>query len=192
MGTKASLMRIKALLMRKMLFFILFITILYPYSVKPVRAGCYPLNPNTGVCDVAFTCPRGDCCDIYSECTSSTPGTFPSVMPPSLPGTAQSPLGGDCLSDEMLDTAIGCIPISDTDALVKFILTWAVGIGGGIAFALILYGGFLIMTSQGDPKRLSAGQETMTSAIMGIMLLIFSVFILRLIGVDILGIPGWT
>jgi hypothetical protein len=101
-----------------------------------------------------------------------------------------SPLGGKCGSTS-LDTAIGCINIADPNALIKDVLTWGVGVGGGIAFLLILYGGFLVMTSQGDPKRLGAGQELITSAVMGLILLIFSVFILKIIGVDILAIPGW-
>jgi len=46
------------------------------------------------------------------------------------------------------------------------------------------------MSSSGNPDRLKAGQELMTSAIAGIIMLIFSVFILRVIGVDILKLPG--
>lgn len=99
------------------------------------------------------------------------------------------PLGsGGCETDEV-NTAIGCIPISDTSALIGFILGWAIGIGGGIAFLLILFAGFQIMTSSGNPDRLKAGQELMTSAIAGLILLIFSVFILKVIGVDILNLP---
>jgi hypothetical protein len=66
------------------------------------------------------------------------------------------------------------------------------GIGGGMAFALIVYSGFMMMTSQGDPKRLEAGRELMTSAIMGIALLIFAVLVLYVIGVDILQIPSFN
>ena len=88
-----------------------------------------------------------------------------------------------------INTAIGCIPIEDTNAFIGFILRWAIGIGGGIAFLLILYAGFMIMSSSGNPDRLKAGQELMTSAIAGLIMLIFSVFILRVIGVDILGLP---
>lgn len=87
-----------------------------------------------------------------------------------------------------INTAIGCIPINNTDEFISFILRWAIGVGSGIAFLLIILAGFQIMTSSGNPDRLKAGQELMTSAIAGLILLIFSVFILRIIGVNILGI----
>ncbi len=97
---------------------------------------------------------------------------------------------GRC-GDGYIDTAIGCIPFTNTTSLISFILRWALGIAGGIAFLLILVAGFQIMTSRGDPNRLKAGQELLTSAIAGLILLIFSVFILRVIGVDILKIQGF-
>jgi len=91
---------------------------------------------------------------------------------------------------ERLYTAIGCIRVSNLEDLVSDILKWAIGIGGGVAFLLIIYSGIMIMTSSGNPERLKAGQELLTSAIAGLIMLIFSVFILRVIGVDILKIPG--
>ena len=93
-----------------------------------------------------------------------------------------------------IDTAIGCIPILGTNGTTDFltwILRWAVGVGSGIAFLLILYSGFMIMTSAGNPERLKAGQELLTSAISGLILLVFSVFILKFIGVDILGLGAF-
>jgi len=90
-----------------------------------------------------------------------------------------------------INTAIGCINVlgDNTGAgFASFLLKWAIGVGSGIAFLLILYSGFMIMTSAGNPERLKAGQELLTSAISGILLLIFSIFILNLIGVKILGI----
>jgi hypothetical protein len=95
-------------------------------------------------------------------------------------------LNGTCVN-----TAIGCIPVladSTGASFSNWILGWSIGIGGGVAFLLIVYAGFMIMTSTGNPERLKAGQELLTSAIGGILLLIFSVFILKFIGVDILGI----
>ena len=93
-----------------------------------------------------------------------------------------------------IQTAIGCIPVLNPDngtSFMGFVLGWAIGIGGGIAFLLIVYAGFMIMTSAGAPDRLKAGQELLTSAISGVILLILSVFILNLIGVKILQIPGF-
>ena len=49
----------------------------------------------------------------------------------------------------------------------------------------------MVMTSQGVPDRLKAGQELLTSAISGLIMLIFSVFILKFIGVDILGLGSF-
>jgi small-conductance mechanosensitive channel len=90
-----------------------------------------------------------------------------------------------------IDTAIGCIPVENTDSFMGWILGWAIGVGGGIAFLLIVYASFMIMTSQGDPTRLKAGQELLTSAISGLIMLIFSVFILKFIGIDILGLGNF-
>jgi len=93
-----------------------------------------------------------------------------------------------CPGENEINTAIGCIPIGNTNEFIGFILRWAIGIGGGIAFLLIIFAGFQIMTSAGNPERLQAGRELLTSAIAGLILLIFSVFLLRIIGVNILGI----
>lgn len=90
-----------------------------------------------------------------------------------------------------INTAIGCVPVLANDngkSFANFLLKWGIGVGSGIAFLLILYSGFMIMTSTGNPERLKAGQELLTSAISGILLLIFSIFLLNLIGVNILGI----
>ncbi len=87
-----------------------------------------------------------------------------------------------------IPTAIGCIPIGDITALTTFVMRWLLGIGGGIAFLMILVAGFQIMTSSGDAKRLVTGQELLTSAVAGLVLIVFSIFVLRLIGVNILGL----
>lgn len=137
---------------------------------------CYCYNAGEtieeGICKGQKASPGGNL-----DCSSGETGQNSSGPTAGCTGTA-------------INTAIGCIPIGDTNAFIGFILRWAVGIGGGIAFLLIIYAGFMIMTSSGNPDRLKAGQELLTSAIAGIIMLIFSVFILRIIGVNILQIPG--
>jgi hypothetical protein len=90
-----------------------------------------------------------------------------------------------------IDTAIGCIPLGNSTEFLGFLLRWGLGVGGGVAFLLILYAGFQITTSAGNPQQLQAGKEMLTAAIAGLMLLIFSVFLLELIGVKIFDLPGF-
>lgn len=87
-------------------------------------------------------------------------------------------------------TAIGCIHTNPTK-LVEDILKFVLGIGGGLAFLLMLVGAFQMLTSAGNPDHLNAGRERITSAVIGLLLIIFAVLILQIIGVDILQIPGF-
>lgn len=87
-------------------------------------------------------------------------------------------------------TAIGCID-TKPDLFIKKFITFGAGLAGGIAFLLILFGGFQVMTSTGNPEKLNAGKELVVSAITGLLLVIFSIFLLKIIGYNILGIPGF-
>jgi len=53
------------------------------------------------------------------------------------------------------------------------------------------WGAFLYITSQGNPDQLQKAKETIVSAIGGLLFIIFAVFLLRLIGFDILKITGF-
>ncbi|HEX8923722.1 MAG TPA: hypothetical protein VF828_03240 [Patescibacteria group bacterium] len=86
-------------------------------------------------------------------------------------------------------TALGCIPVTET-GFIGWLLPVLFGIVGGIAFLLMVYGFITIATSQGDPKAIQGGKETITSAVSGLLIAIFSLFILRLIFINILHIPG--
>jgi len=76
----------------------------------------------------------------------------------------------------------------DPKQLVSQLLGWGVGIGGGIAFLMIIFAGFQMATASGDPKRVKAAQELLTSALAGLILIVLSVVLLNFIGVSILGI----
>lgn len=148
-------------------------------------------------CDHDYAPDKAICDSMDSNaCKNSSP--FPCIYAPTstptpVPASTSTPGSANilCNGDNGINTAIGCIPINNTNDLIGFILKWAIGIGGGIAFLLTIYAGFMIMTSSGNPERLKAGQELLTSAIAGLIMLIFSVFILEIIGVKILQIPGF-
>lgn len=94
-------------------------------------------------------------------------------------------------SDSAINTALGCIPV-DMGGFMKWLLPFLFGMAGGISFLLMVYGFILITLSKGDPKKVQGAKETITSAITGLLLSIFSLFILRLIITGILVLPGVT
>ena len=86
-------------------------------------------------------------------------------------------------------TALGCVPVK-IDEFMTWLLPYVFGIAGGITF-LLMAGGFIQMSaSKGDPKAVQAAKETIGSALTGLLVCVFAIFILRLIAVDILHIPG--
>lgn len=103
----------------------------------------------------------------------------------------KSPSIASCSGGKGFQTAIGCIPVESPQAFATFFIKWAMGIAGGISLVLIGYSGFIIMTSSGNPQKMQAGKELLTSAVSGLGLILFGIFALRFIGVDILQIPGF-
>jgi hypothetical protein len=65
---------------------------------------------------------------------------------------------------------------------------WLLGIGGGIAFLTFLVSGIQVITSSGDPSKLANAKSLLVSSISGLILLVFCIFLLRLIGVNVLGL----
>lgn len=90
-----------------------------------------------------------------------------------------------------LKTALGCIETTPAGIIQK-LFGLSLGIAGGIAFLMIILGAMQIQTSAGNPERVNQGKEIVEGAITGLLLIIFAVFILRIIGVNLLGIPGFS
>ncbi len=106
-----------------------------------------------------------------------------------------TPEGNGAEPNSGIQTALGCISTSITgdpagNSFFSAIIKISVGLGGGLALLLMLYGIFIITTSAGIPDKLKEGKEILTSAISGLIFIILSVFLLNLIGINILGIPG--
>lgn len=86
-------------------------------------------------------------------------------------------------------TAIGCIDFNLSNFFRQTMFGLAIGFAGIFALLCIIYSSFMLVVSSGNPERIKKAQELLTSCIMGLILIIFSVFILRVIGIDILRIP---
>jgi hypothetical protein len=90
-----------------------------------------------------------------------------------------------------LKTAIGCIP-TDPGLLVGGALKYIMGFAGGAALLMMIFGSFQMMTSGGNAENIKKGREQFVSAVIGLLFIIFSVLLLQIIGVDILGLPGFS
>jgi len=96
----------------------------------------------------------------------------------------------NCPDNEML-TDFGCIPDDPVGFVAKF---YGIGLGMivGIAFLFIIWGGYQVMTSKGNPNKLQDGKTYIIYSIIGILLAVFGFVFIRVIAVDILRIPGFN
>jgi hypothetical protein len=122
-----------------------------------------PGNCSTAACDMLFTPnPRGIIfCDSYG-----------------VPTTAVS---------QIVYTGLGCIN-TENKIFITQILTLLTGAGGGIALLIIIFAGFQMATAGGDPKKVQAAKELITSALVGLSFIALGVAILNAIGVNVLGL----
>lgn len=142
-----------------------------------------------------------------NPCISGNPSTFdysdPSCVCKLQPATTMmlcdkylkdSKDYGNCVScsSSGVWTSIGCVKNNLNSFIGETVFGMGIGLGGGFSLLCIIYAAFMMQSSQGNPEKLKKAQEMITSCIMGLMLIIFSVFILKLIGVNILKIPGFS
>jgi len=89
-----------------------------------------------------------------------------------------------------VDIGIDCIPVSGT-GLAEVALTWGISLGVSLTILFIIIGGYGVATSAGDPERLEAAKQRITAAVAGLLFILLSVLILRIIGEEVIGIrPG--
>lgn len=109
-----------------------------------------------------------------------------SLLPSLTPSALAAPLCADGVS---VNTALGCLNIAGPQ-MIQTLVGWGIGIAGGIAFLMLIYAAFLVTTARGDAKTVKAGQELITAAITGLVLIAFSVVILNFLGVNVLGLQN--
>lgn len=96
-------------------------------------------------------------------------------------------------------TQLGCIgtnldSFSEEGAagnVIQTLLNLLFGVAGGIAFIYIIYGSFVVLTSQADSERINYGRRVLIGAVVGLIFALSSVFLVNVIGGQILKIPGF-
>jgi len=95
-----------------------------------------------------------------------------------------------CEEEDGIWTALGCIP-TDGEGTINTFISIALGMSGGIGLLMIIASGAMFTMSQNDPTKVNSARDLLSSVIIGLLFIVFSVTILQFIGVTILQIPGF-
>ncbi|MBI2442936.1 MAG: hypothetical protein HYV40_03435, partial [Candidatus Levybacteria bacterium] len=153
------------------------------------------------------TCTKGYVCNHLIGCVIPTGG----IKPPPQPCKRgvkfvkeAAPVGGGvavtrevettdpkeidkCLE---FDTGVSVLGL-DPGAFISSVFSVLLSLSGMIALYLIIRSGYRMMTSRGNPEAIQEARERLVSAIVGLLLIIFSLVALSVIGVNLLRIPGF-
>lgn len=118
---------------------------------------------------------------VFADCAQSA-YTCSSVLPYKCSNSGDTVI---CCS-----TANECpATIPDLDVIFKNVVGVILALAGLVLFIMLIIGGFRFITSNGDPKAVDSAKKTLTSAIVGLIVLLFAYVILtvisKLTGVDI-------
>ncbi len=84
--------------------------------------------------------------------------------------------------------APGGLELKDDSTLLEFVdycYRWGILFGGLAAFVALIVGGFKYLTSVGDPNKMRDAREWITSALIGLAIIIFSFVILNTLNPDL-------
>lgn len=84
-------------------------------------------------------------------------------------------VGGTTLTGPL----VGIASLSD---LINRVLLFVVPFAGILLFFALVFGGYSILMSQGNPEKLKTGKSIITAALIGFALLVFAFFIVRIVG----------
>jgi hypothetical protein len=83
-----------------------------------------------------------------------------------------------------------CIP-TDVGGFVKEYYGYGLGFIGGLSLLFIMWGGYMILTSRGNPAQLNNGKAYIGYAIVSLLLAIFGYVFVQAITVGVLHVPGF-
>lgn len=87
---------------------------------------------------------------------------------------------GSTLNDA-INTLTNTNKTTDESSLVSAIVNIAIPVSGICVVILAIYGGYILISSQGNPDKLQEGKEVITNAIIGFVVILLCVAILTLI-----------
>lgn len=83
--------------------------------------------------------------------------------------------GDNCIEDGV--ATLNCIPV-----IFQSVLNWLITFAGVVALFFIIYAGIKYVRSGGDQEKIKSARETLTYAIIGLVIILLSFGIINLIG----------
>lgn len=74
------------------------------------------------------------------------------------------------------------VGINNLGDLVNILISFLLPIAGVILFFVLIWGGYDILMSQGEPDKVQSGKNKITAGIIGIVLLVLSFLITKIFG----------
>ena len=168
-------------------------------QTAPTVAIQEPAGPRYAACDLCGYCPPNNPPQSWPACQKCL---YPNINPD--PSVMESLIINPETNTPVAAapgrqyTFLGCFGgqgnFSDegsAGAVVQSILNIIFSLAGGIAFLYLLYGSFIITTSQADPERLNYGKRLVWGAIIGLVFTLSSVLIVNFIASNVLKVPGF-
>jgi hypothetical protein len=94
-------------------------------------------------------------------------------------------------SDKQINTALGCMKV-DPSGFTSQLLGFLAGIAGAISLVIMLIATIQIMSGGDNAESVKKGKELFTGAVTGLLFIIFSVTLLKIIAGDIINLPGFN
>lgn len=148
--------------------------------VSAANAGCVgktdddPRNDTEGISVCCGRCPSSDpsapypirlgLVDITCPAASAAPAAGGAAAPPPTVYRLTNPLGAATIQE-----------------LIGNLIKGALGIIGSIALAVFIYGGFLWLTSGGNPEKITKGKSTMVWGTIGLAVILFAYTLVRFV-----------
>lgn len=109
--------------------------------------------------------------------TNAAP-TAAASTPANPPPASQS---SSCANDVASSSAVGFG--GTLNCYVSNLYTWAIGAGAGLAVIILMYAGYLMITSSGDPQKVGFAKEIIVGSLSGLALLAAARLILNVLSI---------
>ncbi len=167
----------------------------------PAALAQTPTNgPRYAACDLCGYCPPNPPPSNWAQCAAciypdvTDPASNKTLLVDPQDNTPPTPAPGKQF------TMLGCLGSNSSGGfetpgavggVVQSVLNLIFKTVGGLAFITLLYGSFIVITSQGNTERLIYGKKVIYGAIVGVIFALASVFIVNTLASGILKIPGF-